>query len=234
MILTAALGLAGVACIMLRPVRLIAKQPFAGFGSKAFASLFFCLAGVAAALRRGQLNWQAAALLMGFCLAAVGDVLLAAEPILAHPQRDKDYAFLLGAVPFLLAHGLNLAVLLSRAGTDLLFYALSFVLPALYLVLWRAGVLNFGKNALPLIVYAAVLSAMCAAALRLCLRRAGALGWLALPAVLLLAFSDTALFFFQFGAKKSGADHFRGAFSWLVMFPYYLGQALMACVVMVV
>ena len=226
MLLAIALGLCGVLFIMLRPLRLVLKGPMAGLAGKAFASMFFCLAGVAGAAQRERLNWQAAALLFGFCLACLGDVLLAIEPVLDNPAKNKNYAFVMGAVPFFLAHVINLAVLLSRGSFTLWLLPLLPILPALYAVLWKRKILNFGKVGVPLVIYALLLGSLVWAAAQ----TGGALRWLALPAACLLAFSDTALFFFNFGPEKE-----RGAgFGWLVMFPYYLAQALMACAVALV
>ena len=227
MILPIILGLCGVLCIMLQPLRLIAKPKFASFGSKAFASMLFCLAGVAAAGGRERLNWQAAAMLFGFCLAAIGDVLLAVEPILQNPEKDKNFAFALGGAAFVLAHGVNLAVLCSRMAFSVPLLPIFAVLPMLYVILWRSGVLKLGKNAAPIMIYALLLGAMLWASAGILLRDRF-LGLLVLPAVMLLAFSDTFVFYGQFGSKKLKSR----TFSWLVMFPYYLAQTLMACVVM--
>jgi len=223
MILTIALGLCGVMCIMLRPLRVAVKGPFAGFASKAFASMFFCLAGVAGAAQREQLNWQAAALLFGFCLACLGDILLAVEPVLKDPERDKNYAFVTGAVPFFVAHVINLAVLLSSWVFTTWLLPVMIILPSLYAVLWRRKVFNFGKVGGPLLVYALLLGALMWAAAQ----TGGALRLLALPAACLFAVSDTSLFYYNFGPKRER----NAGFSWLVMFPYYLAQALMACAV---
>ena len=224
MLLTIALGLCGVLCIMLHPLRFVVKGPFAGFAGKAFASMFFCLAGVAGAAQRGQINWQAAALLFGFCLACLGDILLAAEPVLANPARDKNYAFVTGAVPFFLAHVLNLAVLLSRGEFNPWLLTLLPVLPMVYAILWQRKIFDFGKVGGPLLIYALLLGALIWAAAQ----TGGALRMFTLPAACLLALSDTSLFFFTFGPKKGRPG---AGFSWLVMFPYYLAQALMACAV---
>ena len=226
MLLSIVLGLGGVLCIMLRPLRLFAKPQYAGFASKAFASLLFCLAGAAAAWSRESLSWQAGAMLLGFCLAAVGDVLLAAEPVLKNPEKRRDMVFALGGVAFVLAHGINLAVLCSRTQFMIWTLPLLAVLPALYLVLWRRKILNLGKNTVPIMIYALLLSAMLWAAAGI-LTCDLPLGLLILPAVILLAFSDTFVFYGQFGRKKISGR----AFSWLVMFPYYIAQTLMACVV---
>ena len=220
------LGLGGVLCIMLRPLRLVAKPKYAGFGSKAFASMLFCLAGATAAWSRERFNWQAAAMLLGFCLAALGDVLLAAEPVLKNPEKHRDLAFALGGAAFVLAHGINLAVLCSRTQLSLWTLPLLAILPALYLILWRRKILNLGKNTVPILIYALLLSAMLWAAAGI-LARERLLGLLVLSAVVLLAFSDTFVFYGQFGRKKISGR----AFSWLVMFPYYIAQTLMACVV---
>lgn len=226
MVLPIILGLCGVLCILLRPLRLLAKPQFAGFGSKAFASMLFCLAGAAAAAGRERMNWQAGAMLLGFCLAAVGDILLAVEPILKNPEKDRAFAFALGGAAFVLAHGINLAVLCSRTAFHAWLLPLLAALPALYLLLWRLGIFRPGKAGAPIVVYALLLSAMLWAAAGIWTRDR-VLGSLALPAVILLAFSDTFVFYGQFGAKKLGSP----AFSWLVMFPYYLAQTLMACVI---
>ncbi len=224
-----ALGLVGVLFIMLRPLRFVkAFSPaFAAFGSKAFASMFFCLAGVAATTLRDRINWQAAALLFGFCLACLGDVVLAIEPVLKHPERDKNYAFMMGAVPFLLAHCLNLAVLISHGKFSPWLLPLILILPALYLTLWRCGLLRFGRLAAPLLLYSLVLGAMLWAAAQ----TGGTLRLIALPAACLFALSDTALFLLHFGTKKKPAG---AKFLWLVMFPYYLAQTLLACAVAIV
>jgi len=227
MLLTLGLGLCGVLMIMLHPLKWLVKGPFAGLAGKAFASMFFCLAGVAGAAQRERLNWQAAALLFGFCLACLGDVLLAVEPVLKNPERDKNYAFVMGAVPFFLAHVLNLAVLLSRGEFAPWLLPLLLILPAAYAVLWRRGVLNFGKVGGPLLIYALLLGALIWAAAQ----TGGTLRWLSLPGTCTLALSDTSLFFFNFGPKREGRP---GSFSWLVMFPYYMAQAIMACAVIVV
>jgi len=219
-----ALGLCGVLCILLQPMRLVLKGPMGGFACKIVSSMFFCLAGVAGAAQRERLNWQAAALLLGFCLACLGDVLLAVGPVLYRPEKDTDFAFMAGAAPFFLAHVLNLAVLLSRAQISPWLTPLLLVLPAVYALLWRRKFFDFGKLGGPLLIYALLLGALVwAAALT-----GGALRRLSLPAACLFALSDTALFRFNFGPKKNRPP---AAFSWLVMFPYYLAQALMACAV---
>ena len=225
MLLTILLGLGGVLMIMLGPLKLLVKGPFAGFANKAFSSMFFCLAGVAGAAQRGSLNWQAAALLFGFCLACLGDILLAIEPILKDPERDKNYAFVLGAVPFFIAHVINLAVLLSRSAFTPWLLVLLPVLPVAYAVLWRAKIFDFGKVGGPLLVYALLLGSLAWAAAQ----ADGTLRLFTLPAACLFAVSDTSLFYFNFGTKKQSSGG--GGFSWLVMFPYYLAQALMACAV---
>ncbi|MCL2300167.1 MAG: lysoplasmalogenase [Firmicutes bacterium] len=225
MVLTIALGLCGVLFIMLQPARLLLKGPMGDFAGKIFSSMFFCLAGVAGAAQRERLNWQAAALLMGFCLACLGDVLLAIGPVLHDPARNKDYAFLMGAAPFFLAHVLNLAVLLSRGAFAPWLLPLLILLPVLYALLWRRKILDFGKLGVPLLVYALLLGALVWAAAQ----TVGLLRWLALPAACLLALSDTSLFLFNFGSKKE--QERPASFSWLVFFPYYLAQTLMACAV---
>ena len=226
MILTGTLGLCGVLCIMLQPMRRLIKGPFGSFAGKAFASMFFCLAGVAGAAGREFLNWRAAALLFGFCLACLGDVLLGIEPILNNPARDKDYTLAAGAAPFFLAHALNLAVLFPRGDLQPWLLPVLLVLPLLYLILWNRKVFDFGKAGAPLVIYALLLGALVWAAAQ----AEGTLRWFALPAALLFALSDTALFYFNFGPKKN-TDHAGKGFSWLVMLPYYLAQALMACAV---
>ncbi|MDR2753369.1 MAG: lysoplasmalogenase [Oscillospiraceae bacterium] len=228
MILPYALGLCGVVMIVLQPLRFVAKPDFAGFGSKTFASLLFCVAGVAAAGRRETVGWQAAAVLMGFCLALIGDVLLSIEPILARPAQDKSYALVLGGVPFLLAHGLNLAVFCSRAAFDWRLLPVLLAVPALLALLWKCGVLQFGKAGVPVLVYALLLGAMLWAACGV-FGADKALGRLVLPAAALFCVSDIALFWANFG-KKDWGSHFsaKKPFLWLVMVPYYVAQALLA------
>jgi len=226
MVLTIALGLCGVLMIMLQPVRRVLKGPMGFFAGKIFASMFFCLAGVAGAAQRERLNWQAAALLLGFCLACLGDILLTIEPVLGDPARDKGYAFAVGAVPFFLAHVLNLAVLLSKGAFVPWLLTLPIILPALYAALWKRKTLDFGKLGGPLLVYALLLGSLMWAAAQ----TNGILRWLALPAACLFALADTSLFLFNFGPKKE-QDRTGTGFSWLVMFPYYLAQAFMACAV---
>jgi len=226
MLLTIVLGLGGVLCIMTQPLRLVAKPNYAGFFSKACASLLFCLAGAAAAWSRESLSWQAAAMLLGFCLAAVGDVLLAAEPVLKNPEKSRGLVFALGGAAFVLAHGINLAALCSRTAFSAWLLPLLAVLPALYLILWQRRILNLGKNGTPIMVYALLLGAMLWAAAGILIDER-LLGLLALPAVILLAFSDTFVFYGQFGRKRLSGT----AFSWLVMFPYYIAQTMMACIV---
>ena len=223
MILPVALGACGVLCIMLQPVRLLLKGPMGGFACKIFSSMFFCLAGVAGAAARERLNWQAAALLSGFCLACLGDIMLAIGPVLHTPEKNGDYANTMGAVPFFLAHVLNFAVLLSRGGLSP-WLLLSPVLPALYAVLWKRKLLDFGRQGVPLLVYGLLLGALVPAAAT----TRGPLLWLSLPASCLFALSDTSLFLFNYGPKRGTGG---AKFSWLVMFPYYLGQTLIACAV---
>jgi len=179
---------------------------------------------VAGAAARERLNWQAAALLFGFCLACLGDILLAVEPVLDNPEKNKNYAFMMGAVPFFLAHVLNLAVLISRGGFSPFYAPLVFILPAFYAGLWKQKILDFGKQGVPLLIYALVLGALVPAAAM----ARGPLMWLALPASCLFILSDTSLFLFNYGTKKDAGC---AKVSWLVMFPYYLAQALMACAV---
>jgi len=226
MILPVALGACGVLCIMLQPLRRLLKGPMGGFACKVFSSMFFCLAGVAGAAARERLNWQAAALLLGFCLACLGDIMLAIGPVLDAPEKNGEYANIMGAVPFFLAHALNLAVLLSKGEMNPWLLLLSPVLPAVYAIAWKRKVLDFGKQGAPLLLYALVLGALAPAAAM----TRGALLWLALPASCLFVLSDTSLFLFNYGPKREQGRPGTG-FSWLVMFPYYLAQALMACAV---
>jgi len=232
MILTVALGLCGVLCIMLQPARKLLKGPMGGFAGKIFSSMFFCLAGVAGAaqrVRRGEpFNWQTAALLLGFCLACLGDIMLALEPVLENPEKDRNYARAMGAVPFFLAHALNLAVLLSKVELNpLLLLPAALLLPALFAVLWQRKILDFGREGVPLLIYGLLLGALLSAAAW----TRSPLLWFALPASCLFALSDTALFLFIFGKKQ---ENERVKTVWLVMFPYYLAQALMACAVVFV
>jgi len=216
---------------MLKPLRLFIKRGnFAGFGSKAFASMFFLMAGVAAAGTREHLNWQASALLFGFCLAAVGDILLAIEPVLKDAERDKGFAFALGGAPFLLAHGLNLAVFLSKGAFDWRLLPLALLLPALCGALWACRIINFGKAGAAILLYALVLGATLWAAAQAAMADAK-LGMLVLPAAALFAFSDTMLFLSYFGNRKTKPHR---SMMWFVMFPYYLAQVLLACAVSLV
>lgn len=228
MALTIALGLCGVLFATLRPLRLAFKSSFAGLGSKIYASTFFCLAGVAAAAQREYLNWQAAALLFGFCMACLGDILLAMEPVLANPERDKNYVFVFGALAFFLAHVITLVVLLSCGTFNPWMLPLLLPLPVLYAVLWRRGTLDFGKLAAPLLLYSLLLGAMVFAAAQ----TQGMLRWVSLAVACLFALSDTALFLFNFGPKKKSAGGH--AFTLLVMLPYYLAQTLLACIVVII
>ena len=227
MVLPVALGLFGVLCIMLQPLRRRLAGPIGDFAGKIFSSMFFCLAGVAGAAAREGLNWQAAALLFGFCLACLGDIMLAIGPVLDSPEKNGAYARTMGAVPFFLAHVLNLVVLISRGGFSPYYAPLVFILPAFYAGLWKQKILDFGKQGVPLLLYALVLGALVPAAAM----TRGALLWLTLPASCLFILSDTSLFLFNYGPKK---DIARAKVSWLVMFPYYLAQALMACAVALV
>jgi len=54
------------------------------------------------------------------------------------------------------------------------------------------------------------------------------LGLFILPATALFAFSDTCLFLSYFGNRKTKP---RRSFMWLVMFPYYMAQTLLACAI---
>ena len=233
MYLTLALGLCGVLTIMLQPLRFILKnkRAFAGLGNKAFASMFFCLAGVAAAGARESIHWQAAVILLSFCLAAIGDVLLAMGPVLVDPKADRNFVFAAGGMSFAAAHVLSAAALLSLVRLDWRLLPLAFALPVLYAVLWAAKKFRFGRKGGPILFYALVLGAILwAAAMALAVNRA--LGLLALAAALLYMFSDTALFFANFGSAAAKEKLRSGkSFLWLVMLPYYSAQALLACAV---
>jgi hypothetical protein len=230
------LGGLGVVVIMTNPLRMLHRQPIAALGNKALASLCFCLAGVVAAAQREQLSFPAAGLLMGFLLAMVGDIFLALEPVLAHPERDRGFAFLAGGLPFLLAHAVNLAVLWQAAPVPAGSWWLLpgvLLLPGVYALLWGTGLLRLGKAGGGLLVYAALLSALLTAAVSLAVfaptpRRLAAL---ALPAALLFIASDTSLFLATFGHEKL-QPKIKAHFSFFVMLPYYLAQALMASVVL--
>lgn len=232
MTLTIIFAAIGLVFAVLRPLRFFAKPPFAGFGSKGFGSMFFCLAGVAATAQRDYVSWQAALLLMGLCLAAAGDIMLAAEPVLHLPEKDKNYAFVMGSVMMLLSHGLNVAALLSRANFMWQLLVPMVGLPIIYAILWATKVLRLGKAGLPVLFYALVLGAEFCAATQAGMAL-GQVGQLAVPAVVLFLWSNTALFLANFG-RKQVEDRSRGVFLWVVILPYYVAQGLMACVVGVI
>ena len=209
---------------MLKPVRLIAKPPAAGFGSKAYASIFFCLAGLAAAAQKESLTLPVMGLLMGFFLAATGDILLAMGPMLAIGVKSNG-VFLLGGAAFVRAHGLNLAVLLHHAAPlNLYLLQIILLLPVIYAILWKTGVFRFKKAGVPVLAYAAILSAMLMAA-------ASAKSLLLLGIVLLYITSDTSLFLANFSSERVQPRAWK-AFSFTVMLPYYLAQAGLAVFVL--
>ncbi|MDR3314490.1 MAG: lysoplasmalogenase [Oscillospiraceae bacterium] len=226
------LGGCAVLAIMTTPLRLFSRSRAAGFGSKCIASALFCLAGLAAAGQRATLPPQAAALLLAMFFALVGDVLLALEPLLASPAQSRPFVFLAGAVPFLLAHVLNLAVLLHLAPPQRWMLAVLLLPPLAWALLWGFGVWKPGAQGAALLVYAAVLGGLLAAAAHLA-RQGQVVGWLALPASLLFLLSDSALFTATFGAEALAAKVKR-RFSFWVMLPYYLAQGCMAVCVLFV
>ena len=232
------IGLLGVLTIMVPPLRLfMKKKSFAGLGNKAFASLFFCIAGVVAAGMRESIHWQASVVLLSFCLAAIGDVLLAMGPVLQEPKKEQPFIFAVGGASFAAAHVLTLVALLPfvrLAGFDWRTLGIALVLPLVYAALWARGKLQLGRNGGPIVFYALVLSALLWAATQAFVVNR-TLGLLAIAVAVLYIISDTALFFSNFGRDAAKEKLRRGkSFLWLVMLPYYLAQALLACAVIVI
>ena len=233
-----AVGLLGVLVIMIQPLRLFMKRKnFAGLGNKAFASLLFCIAGVVAAGMREFINWQAAVVLLSFCLAAIGDVLLAMGPVLKDPKKDQPFHLAFGGASFAAAHVLTLVALLAFVPFDNFDWrtvGIALFLPLIYIALWIRGKFRFGRNGGPIVFYALILGALLwAAAHAFAANRT--LGLLAIAVAVLYIASDTALFFSNFGRDEIKAKLRSGkSFLWLVMLPYYLAQALLACAVIVI
>jgi len=233
-----AIGLLGVLTIMLQPLRLFMKRKnFAGLGNKAFASLFFCIAGVVAAGMRDFINWQAAIMLLSFCLAAIGDVLLAMGPVLKEPRKDQPFIFAVGGASFAAAHILTFVALLSFVpfdDFDWRTFGIALFLPLIYIAFWIRGKLKLGRNGGPIVFYALILSALLWAAIHT-LAVDQTLGLFTIAVAVLYIISDTALFFSNFGSDKAKKKLRSGkSFLFLVMLPYYLAQALLACALLVI
>jgi|GEM_PF-3545436 len=237
-IIVFAIGLLGVLTIMIQPLRLFMKKKnFAGLGNKAFASLFFCIAGVIAAGLRDFISWQAAIVLLSFCLAAIGDVLLAMGPVLKEPRKDQPFIFAAGSTSVAAARVLIFAALLSFVPFDNFDWrtlGIALFLPLIYAALWIRGKLKFGRRSGLIVIYGLILGALLWAATH-ALAFDLILGLLTIAAAVLYIISDTALFFSNFGSNKVKERLRSGkSFLWLVMLPYYTAQALVACAVLVI
>ncbi|MDR1464803.1 MAG: lysoplasmalogenase [Oscillospiraceae bacterium] len=237
MILTVALGAGSVLIMVGKPVLLrlglqkcaAARSSAFGFACKVTASTLFCLAGISAAAQQERLRFRAAGMLLAFCCALVGDILLAMGPLL-HSEEYKTFLYLLGGGPFLLSQLCYTATFLSLARLRLWLLPVILMLPLLVGILWGAKALRMKAEGIAVLVYAGALSAMVMAAVNLALD-GGMLGRLVLPAALLFAASDTALFLANLGAPKVKAWLER-QFTVCVMLPYYLAQALFAATLM--
>ncbi|MDR2525508.1 MAG: lysoplasmalogenase family protein [Oscillospiraceae bacterium] len=226
MIPVLALGMASVLAILCKPLRFLGAGAASGFASKALASSLFCAAGVAAAAQRDTFSLSAAALLLAMLLALTGDLLLAIEPILEYPTRDRSFFFVMGALPFFLAHALNMAVLWYSAPFSVRMLLRALLSAFCWALLWLRGVWKPGAQGVALLLYGTVLGAAMAAAVELCAVRVR-LGVVVLPASLAFIASDTALFSAVFGRGR-GCGWIKRHFSLCVMLPYYAAQALMA------
>jgi len=196
-----------------------------GFASKVAASVFFCAAGLVAVLGR-EITLPRAGMLAAFLLALLGDIFLGLGPF-TH-EKHKNFFFLLGSAPFLLAQLLYIAVLLSLAPFSWALLPIAFALPVIYILLiWRGALAYLCENTAPIMLYGAVMSVMAMAAAN-ALAAEHPAGAFALAAGVLFALSDTCLFLNNFGSDRVRA-HGRGLTA-LVMLPYYAAQALFALV----
>jgi len=224
-----ALGILSILVIMLQPLKFVLKkrEGFASFGNKAIASLLFCVAGAVAAGQRSMITWQVAVLLFGMLLAAIGDCLLAMRPVFDDPKHE-DFIFPMGGLSFAVAHVLTFVALVSYVQFDLFPFdwrTLGFVLflPLIYIGLWLRGNLELGKRGVPIVIYALILGGILWAAMM-------ANELLAVMVALLYMFSDTALFFSNFGKKKCSERKL----AWLVLLPYYAAQVALAYLIMII
>ncbi|MDR1805330.1 MAG: lysoplasmalogenase [Clostridium sp.] len=201
------------------------KGEAGGFGAKVLSSLLFCAAGLAAVYGK-ELTLPRAAMLGAFVLAFMGDVFLGLGPFSL--EKHKNFLFIMGSVPFLLAQLLYIAVLLSLAPFDWRLLPLAFVLPLMLLIFkWRGVLAYLCENTIPIICYGAILGAMVVAAANALLAGHSG-GSLALCAGLLFALSDTSLFLYNFGSDRVRAH--KRLLTASVMLPYYAAQALFALV----
>ena len=222
-----ALGALSVLAIVLQPLKHVLKKRkgFAQFGNKTIASMLFLMAGTVAAGMRETMNWQVAALLFGMCLAVIGDCLLAIGPALDE-KKHEDFIFPMGGVSIAAAHVLTFVALLSFVdfeGFDWRTLGIAAFLPIIYVALWLRRKLIFGKHGVPIVFYALILGGILWAAML-------SNNFLAVVVALLYMFGNTALFFSKFG-KKSFSRH---KMTWLVLLPYYMAQAVLAYVMMII
>ncbi|MDR3345059.1 MAG: lysoplasmalogenase [Oscillospiraceae bacterium] len=218
------IGLLSVMTVTLRVLTAAGKSSASGgFAAKAIASVLFCMAGIAA-VSGHEITLPRAGMLAAFIFAFMGDVFLGLGPF-TH-EKHKSFFFTLGSVPFLLAQLLYIAVLISLAPLKAALLPIAFALPVLYLLLiGRRTLAYLCENTVPILCYGAVVSVMVMAAAN-AFAAGHAAGAFALPAGVLFAISDTALFLHNFGNDRVRAQG--KTLTALVMLPYYAAQALFA------
>jgi uncharacterized membrane protein YhhN len=221
-------GVFGVSAVLVR--RLFFKNGrLAGFGCKVLASFLFCVAGIFAVLERG-IDLFSALMLVAFVLAFAGDILLA----LAGFADEKSVAFfsMVGGAAFLGGHIMYIAAFFGTTKFHPYLIPIFFVLPILCAFLIKTKRINPGKNTLPVLLYSAVLGAMLTSVINLAASGNDA-GILAVIAGALFVFSDTALFFFNFGNEKIRGLHGK-LFIFLVHIPYFAAQFLFAATILLI
>jgi uncharacterized membrane protein YhhN len=221
-------GALGVSAVLIRQL-FFKGGKLTGFACKVLASFLFCIAGIFAVLERG-IDPRSALMLAAFVSAFAGDILLA----LSGFADEKSNAFFsaIGGAAFLGGHIMYIIVFFGAAKFNPYLIPIFFILPTAYAFLIRTKRVNPGKNVLPVWLYSVVLGAMLTSVINLAAARNRA-GILAVIAGALFVFSDTALFFFNFGSEKIRMLHGK-LFIFLVHIPYFAAQFLFASTIILI
>ncbi len=169
---------------------------------KAIASALFVLVGAVCATMPAaaqQPPGYTALILTGLCLGLAGDVLLECQDLF--PQRKSRF-FLAGLVVFLLGHLFYVAAFLMVAplGWEQPVVALAFLV--VYLAAKRVLAMQPGKMAVPVYVYAFIVSCMLGAAAGLPSEIPGPMPIVLVVGAAAFAISDAVLSYIYFGPKK--------------------------------
>ena len=199
----------------------------ARFVCKMVSSMLFCLVAFWAAVGRdAPMNLQASLMLGALVLGLVGDIVLGLDMFMK--KEHRKFTFILGGTPFFLGHLLYIVLLLSYGGIQWHLVALLPVVPMLFLLFNRFGLIKLDKMMLPLAAYGLVLGAMMLATLSLA-AQGGALGrWMWYPGIL-FTISDGSLFLRTYG--QGPLKKMKPAFAYTVMLPYYAAQGIFALTV---